>query len=98
MNCRIYIWAAASETEYCYTVSHMVTLWQRPCSPQSLVWTNSVGRKYSVSKKKNYELWEGSNWLLKEEKLRNQAFSMFVNIIFLLKSLHWIHIINYLYN
>ncbi|KAG2266696.1 hypothetical protein Bca52824_073775 [Brassica carinata] len=30
--CGIYMWAAASETEDRYTVSHMVTSWQRPCS------------------------------------------------------------------
>uniref|UniRef100_A0A0D3EFL4 Uncharacterized protein n=1 Tax=Brassica oleracea var. oleracea TaxID=109376 RepID=A0A0D3EFL4_BRAOL len=31
-HCEIYMWTAASETEDRYTVSHMVTPWQRPCS------------------------------------------------------------------
>ena len=51
-HCEIYIWAAASETEDRYTVSHMVTSWQRPYSIRSLVWTTSVGPGYSVRKKK----------------------------------------------
>ncbi|WZZ89980.1 hypothetical protein YC2023_118559 [Brassica napus] len=47
-HCGIYMWAAAPETEDRYTVSHMVTPWQRPCSLRSLVWTTSVGPGYSV--------------------------------------------------
>ncbi|WZY86586.1 hypothetical protein YC2023_032970 [Brassica napus] len=46
-HCGIYIWAAASETEDRYTVSHMMTPWQRPCSLRSLVWTTSMGPGYS---------------------------------------------------
>ncbi|WZZ35541.1 hypothetical protein YC2023_018942 [Brassica napus] len=46
-HCEIYMWAAAPETEDRYTVSHMVTPWQRPCSLRSLVWTTSVGPGYS---------------------------------------------------
>ncbi|KAG2288316.1 hypothetical protein Bca52824_047920 [Brassica carinata] len=42
-HCGIYMWAAASETEDHYTVSHMLTPWQRPCSLRSLVWITSVG-------------------------------------------------------
>ena len=53
-HCGIYMWAAAPETEDRYTVSHMVTPWQRPCSLRSLVWTTSVGTGYSVSKKYIY--------------------------------------------
>ena len=48
----IYMWTAVPETEDRYTVSHMVTPWQCPCSLRSLVWTISVGPGYSVSKKK----------------------------------------------
>ena len=51
-HCGIYMWAAASETEDRYTVSHMLTPWQRPCSLRSLVWITTVEPGHSVIKKK----------------------------------------------
>ena len=67
-HCGIYIWAAASETEDRYTVSHMVTPWQRPCSLRSLVWTTSVGPGYSVSKKKKIILFVQILFRISKEK------------------------------
>ncbi|WZZ32057.1 hypothetical protein YC2023_015458 [Brassica napus] len=53
------MWAAAPETEDRYTVSHMVTPWQRPCSLRSLVWTTSVGSGYSsVVSDDGVRLWQ----------------------------------------
>ncbi|WZZ42386.1 hypothetical protein YC2023_038645 [Brassica napus] len=46
-HCGIYMWAVAPETEDRYTVSHMVTPWQRPYSLRSLVWITSLGPEYS---------------------------------------------------
>ncbi|KAL0748466.1 hypothetical protein Bca101_030468 [Brassica carinata] len=65
----IYMWAAAPETEDRYTVSHMVTPWQRPCSLRSLVWTILVGSGYSANTK-----FFVSAWKMKTPNLSNESY------------------------